>query len=289
MRNHNRRYKDSVFVDLFSEDVTAKDNFLSLYNALHGTDYHSTGILKKLRLKQVMYMTFTNDVSYLVDNKIIILAEHQSTMNENMPLRCLEYVTRLYEQIQKPRVKYCRTLHKIPMPEFYVFYNGKEQLPANQVLKLSDAFTAQTETPNLELIVQLMNINYDKGNQVVQRCKTLQQYSLFVHEVRRHIAADRKHGFEKAIKDCIQNNILKEYLQRKAKEVMNMLIGEYDYNTDIAVQREESFDSGLVEGEIRGSRQAKLETARLMKQASCETTFIEKMTGLSKEEVEAIQ
>ena len=288
MRNHNRRYKDSVFVDLFSEDITAKDNFLSLYNALHGTDYHSTGILKKLRLKQVMYMTFTNDVSYLVDNKIIILAEHQSTMNENMPLRCLEYVTRLYEQIQKPRVKYCRTLHKIPMPEFYVFYNGKEQLPANQVLKLSDAFTAQTERPNLELIVQLMNINYDKGNQVLQRCKTLQQYSSFVHEVRRHIAVDRKHGFEKAIKDCIQNNILKEYLQRKAKEVMNMLIGEYDYNTDIAVQREESFDSGLAEGEIRGSRQAKLETAAAFKRLGIDIAKIAEGTGLSCEEIEKL-
>ena len=288
MRNHNRRYKDSVFVDLFSEDVTAKDNFLSLYNALHGTDYHSTGILKKLRLKQVMYMTFTNDVSYLVDNKIIVLAEHQSTMNENMPLRCLEYVTRLYEQIQKPRVKYYRTLYKIPMPEFYVFYNGKEQLPANQVLKLSDAFTVQTETPNLELIVQLMNINYDKGNQVLQRCKALQQYSLFVHEVRRHIAVDRKHGFEKAIRDCIQNNILKEYLQRKAKEVMNMLIGEYDYNTDIAVQREESFDCGLAEGEIRGSRQAKLETAAAFKRLGIDIAKIAEGTGLSCEEIEKL-
>ena len=233
-------------------------------------------------------MTFTNDVSYLVDNKIIILAEHQSTMNENMPLRCLEYVTRLYEQIQKPRVKYCRTLHKIPMPEFYVFYNGKEQLPANQVLKLSDAFTVQTETPNLELIVQLMNINYDKGNQVLQRCKALQHYSSFVHEVRRHIAVDRKHGFEKAIRDCIQNNILKEYLQRKAKEVMNMLIGEYDYNTDIAVQREESFDSGLAEGEARGSRQAKLETARLMKAEPLASDLIAKVTGLTKEEIEKL-
>lgn len=63
-----------------------------------------------------------------------------------------------------------------------------------------------------------------------------------------------------------------------------MLIGEYDYDTDIAVQREESFELGLVEG----SRQKALETARLMKQANCETVFIEKMTGLSQEEVESL-
>ena len=76
MKKHNRRYKDSVFVDLFSTDKTAKANFLSLYNALHGTDYQSTAILKNIRLKQVLYMSFANDVSYLVDNKIIVLAEH---------------------------------------------------------------------------------------------------------------------------------------------------------------------------------------------------------------------
>ena len=68
-----------------------------------------------------------------------------------------------------------------------------------------------------------------------------------------------------------------------------MLLAEYDYDTDIAVQREESFDMGLVEGEARGSRQAKLETARLMKQANCEIPFIEKMTGLSQAEVEALK
>ena len=71
-----------------------------------------------------------------------------------------------------------------------------------------------------------------------------------------------------------------------------MLIGEYDYDTDIAVQREESFDMGLAEGEARGrsegSLQAKLETARLMKQANCEVPFIAKMTGLTTDEVESI-
>ena len=69
MKKHNRRYKDSVFVDLFSEDKTAKTNFLSLYNALHGTEYQSTAILKNIRLKQVLYMSFANDVSYLIDNQ----------------------------------------------------------------------------------------------------------------------------------------------------------------------------------------------------------------------------
>ena len=284
MKKHNRRYKDSVFVDFFSEDRTAKANFLALYNALHGTDYQSTAILKNIRLKQVLYMSFANDVSYLVDNKIIVLAEHQSTINPNMPIRCLEYIARLYEQFYKSKEKYSRKQLAIPTPEFYVFYNGKEPYRGDSLLKLSDSFTQTHDEYALELSVKVVNINYDKTNEILKLCKPLKQYSLFVDAVRRNIAVDKEHGFEKAIKECIQNDILREYLQRKSKEVLNMLIGEYDYDADIAVQREESFDMGRLEGSL----QAKLETARLMKQANCEIPFIAKMTGLTQAEVESI-
>ena len=110
MAKHNRRYKDSVFVDLFSEDKNAKANFLSLYNALHGTKLDMFAELEPLRLEQVMYMAFRNDVAYLVDDKIIALTEHQSTINANMPLRFLQYAARLYERIQNPRDRYLRRL-----------------------------------------------------------------------------------------------------------------------------------------------------------------------------------
>ncbi|MFC1240120.1 Rpn family recombination-promoting nuclease/putative transposase [Treponema vincentii] len=288
MKKHNRRYKDSVFVDFFSEDRTAKANFLALYNALHGTDYQSTAILKNIRLKQVLYMSFANDVSYLVDNKIIVLAEHQSTINPNMPIRCLEYIARLYEQFYKSKEKYSRKQLAIPTPEFYVFYNGKEPYRGDSLLKLSDSFTQTHDEYALELSVKVVNINYDKASEILERCKPLKQYSLFVDAVRRNIAVDKEHGFEKAIKECIQNDILREYLQRKSKEVLNMLIGEYDYDTDIAVQREESFDMGLAEGEARGSRQAKLETAKTMLTMGYPLVDICKISGLTTDEVDAL-
>ena len=68
-----------------------------------------------------------------------------------------------------------------------------------------------------------------------------------------------------------------------------MLVAEYDYDTDIAVQREEAGRIAFAQGISQGSRQKALETARLMKQANCEIPFIAKMTGLSKAEVEAIK
>ena len=67
-----------------------------------------------------------------------------------------------------------------------------------------------------------------------------------------------------------------------------MLIAEYDYDTDIAVQREEAGKIAFAQGISQGSLQAKLETARLMKQANCEIPFIAKMTGLTQAEVESI-
>ena len=277
-----------MFVDLFSGDEKAKENFLALYNALHNTNYQSTAILQNIRLKQTMYMSFANDVSYLVDNKIIVLAEHQSTVNPNMPLRCLEYVTRLYEHIQNPRDRYSRALKKIPAPVFYVFYNGRENIPAQKILRLSDSFIMQPETPTLELVVKLININYDKDSQILKSCKPLGQYSRFVEAVRRHIAVDKEHGFENAIRECIKNDILREYLQRKSREVINMLVVEYDYDTDIAVQREESLMLGIQQGEARGSRQKALETAKTMLTMGYPLNDICKISGLSQEEVEAL-
>ena len=282
MPKHNRRYKDSVFVDLFGEDKNAKEKFLSLYNALHGTHLDTSSEIEPLRLEQVMYMAFCNDVSCLVDGKIIVLVEHQSTINANMPLRFLQYVARLYEQIQNPRDRYLRRLKKIPTPEFYVFYNGKEEYPERTTLRLSDAFMTSHAQPSLELVVSVININYNKRSEILHACKPLAEYTLFVDAVRRHTKLDSENGFKNAITECIQNDILREYLQRKSREVINMLLAEYDYDVDIAVQREEA----PVEGEARGSHQAKLETAKTMIAMHYPLQDICKITGLTREEVE---
>ena len=300
MPKHNRRYKDSVFVDFFGEDKNAKANFLSLYNALHGTELDASAELEPLRLEQVMYMAFRNDVACLVDGKIIVLVEHQSTINANMPLRFLQYAARLYERIQNPRDRYLRRLKKIPTPEFYVFYNGEEDYPESATLRLSDAFMTMPEKTSLELIVSVTNINYNKGSEILHTCKPLKEYTLFVDAVRRHTKLDSENGFRNAIKECIQNDILREYLQRKSKEVMNMLIAEYDYDVDIAVQREEereiALKEGIAQGEAKGfseglsegSYQKALETAKLMRTHNYPIAEICTMTGLTEREIKQL-
>ena len=65
-----------------------------------------------------------------------------------------------------------------------------------------------------------------------------------------------------------------------------MLLAEYDYDTDIAVQREEAGRIAFAQGISQGSRQKAFETAKLMKLEAFDIGMITKMTGLSQEEIE---
>ena len=310
----NRNYKDSVFVDLFARDITAKENFISLYNALHGTnlDVETTDV-QPVMLEQVLYMKYYNDIAMLIDGKIVILIEHQSTINQNMPFRFLEYIARIYEKITTKDEKFGRKLVKLPIPEFYVFYNGKDDYPTETVMKLSDAFMQlgddcklknQLENANypLEISVKVININVDKENPILKRCEALKQYSEFIEQVRFNIEHAVSEPFTNAIKQAIKKGFLSDYLNRKSTEVQNMLLAEYDYDTDIAVQRKEAFDDGILQGrnegiaigEERGRNEgislgitkAKLETAKNALSMNLTLEQVASLTGLS---VEVIQ
>ena len=217
----NRNYKDSVFVDLFAHDETAKENFISLYNALHGTNLDAkTTEVQPVMLEQVLYMKFYNDIAMLVDGKIVVLVEHQSTINENMPFRMLEYIARIYEKITDPKKKFGKSLMKLPMPEFYVFYNGKDDFPSEKVMKLSDTFMelndnllSDSDLKNhiknqifpLEISVKVININVDKENPILQHCKVLNEYSEFIELVKFNIECKNPDPFTNAIKQSSKN------------------------------------------------------------------------------------
>lgn len=103
----NRNYKDSVFTDLFSSDITAKENQVALYNALHGTAYRVDEVeIGELKVEQILYMNFKNDVSWEMGKKCLVFAEHQSTINENMCVRFLLYAGRTYEQLIPVKARY---------------------------------------------------------------------------------------------------------------------------------------------------------------------------------------
>ena len=246
MEKENREHKDSVFVDLFYQDETAKKNLLSLYNALHDTNYEDETIIRKVKIDDVLYKNFKNDISCEVNGQVLVFGEHMSTINRNMPLRCLMYVGRAYEQLVDSKARYRMTLVKIPTPEFYVFYNGEKEQPLEQVLTLSDAFMNPVGENSVELKVKVININSDKAHEVLDKCGILKEYSQFISTVRKY--SDEEGAIKKAIKECIEKGILADYLKRKGSEVENMLIAEYSYEEDMQVKLQEGIWQGRREG-----------------------------------------
>lgn len=250
MADENRKYKDSVFTDLFYSDEDAAMNLLSLYNALYGTDFTDPGIVEKVRLEDVIFLNFKNDLAGLFDQKRLFLAEQQSTVNENMPLRMLMYVGREYEKLVEPTLRYKRNMVKIPMPQFVTFYNGTEKFPTEKILRLSDAFTEHDAVPELDLQVRVININLDSKAGILRECGVLHEYSEFIDIARKRKVKNPVGGLEEAVKECIANGILSKYLTRKSAEVINMLMTEYNYQEDISVNREEARAEGFKEGSI---------------------------------------
>ncbi len=255
----NREIKSSVFADIFGDDEKdGKKNFLSLYNAIHGTNlkYEDT-IIEHKKIPQSICKPYDNDISMLINGKLIVLVEHQSTPNENMPLRCLEYYVYLLYGIIPSKSRYNETLVKIPTPEFYVFYNGRQKTEKDYIMKLSDAFLKHQNDPLCELKVRFMNITGQDGKSlpVVQKCDILKQYCEFMEIVFRFQAElketptsdEQKSCYEKALREAISKGILVDYLSRKGTAVINMFTDEYDYDLDMQVKAEEAAQKKALE------------------------------------------
>ena len=287
--NPNRQYKDSVFVDLFTY---YKDYMVSLYNALSGERLASDTKVENIKLENTLYTNIRNDVSFLIDNIILVLIEHQSTINKNMPLRLLLYVAEIYKNILDEKIKYSREQEYIPTPMFYVFYNGKEEYPEKSVLHLSDAFKFKGRDVQLELDVHVLNINNGKNEELMEACKILKEYAMFVEQVRSHVEKEGVKGFSNAIRYCIEHDILKEYLTERFKVVENMLTGEYNYEMDIAVQRNEEYKLAYAEGETRGKTIGERIKQRVIALNLLNMKFsieqVAKGTGLSIDEVKSL-
>lgn len=269
MQKENRNYKDTVFVDLFGKCAQAKENFLSLYNAIHNTHLRlSETEIKPVMLERTVYVGRYNDVSMLLNGRIIVLVEQQSTINENMPLRFLEYVSRLYEKIIPQDDRYKQKLIPIPAPKFYVFYNGATDYPAEKTLRISDAFgsscTKKSEFFPLELTVKVYNINKQDDTFLRQHCASLYGYKKLVQYAREAKNAGTENHLDFAIARCIKEGILSDYLKQNSTEVRNMLIADYDYETDIRVKRQESFSDGFSQGIACGLAQQKAEDEKLL-------------------------
>ena len=294
----NTQYKSSLFSFLFSNPDTLRE----LYCALEGVTLSPDVPVIINTLNDVLFMDRVNDISFEIGGKLVVLLEHQSTLNPNMALRLLLYIARVYEKIIQDKRIYSSKKIPVPRPEFFVLYKGLEPYPEENVLKLSEAFEStvplglpEKEDPSLELIVKVININEGKNEMIAQKCQTLAQYSVFVAKVREYEKEGyaRQEAVKKTVIYCRTYDILKEFLEQNSNEVMNMLLTEWNWNDAKEVwqneAREEGLQSGLQKGLEEGEQKKAMDIARKMKNAGRPFSEITDFTGLLPKAIELIE
>ena len=248
-----RTYKDRLFCMIFSD----RKELLSLYNAVNRTHYTNPEELEVNTLENVIYLNIKNDLSFVIDARLS-LYEHQASHNPNIPLRDLFYVASLYEKVTQERNLYSSSIIRIPTPHFVTFYNGVEEQPETQVMRLSDAFEKEEEHHALELQVIVLNINPGYNEELMSDCKTLRDYMTYVDKVRTYKKKYRlEEAVELAIRECIDNNVLAEFLRTNQSEAKHMSIYEYDEEKHMRQEREEYWQKGREDG-LREGKQEKL-------------------------------
>jgi hypothetical protein len=238
----NRKHKDSVFTKLFGE----KNNLLELYNAVSGKNYPENTEIEIITLSDVLYMEQLNDIAFVIDNRLVVLIEHQSTLNENMPLRMLIYISREYEKITASKNLYKEKMIKIPTPEFIVLYNGKKEFPDFMEMKLSDSFDLKNDTCFLELVVKAYNINKGRNVEMANRSPVLDGYETFIAEINENLKTmSLPAAIKAAIASCISKSILVYFLREHGSEVENMLLTGWNMKDALVVAREEGTEDGI--------------------------------------------
>jgi len=244
MRKPQRAYRDSLFRDIFNN----ADRLPEIYEALLGIRTTASDITLAT-INETLFSGIKNDVGFIVGNQHVLLTEHQSTTNANMPLRMLMYLAEVYRRYVDADAVYRKRLIPLPAPKFYVFYNGIEKMPDMWSLHLSDAFEGRKA--DLELAVEIININNQPGRPILEKCHALKSYSVFVAKVRESVknGSTLEAAVGEAVRYCIANDYLGGYFRQKQKEeVFDMLNFAWDQERALEIRAEEARADGRQEG-----------------------------------------
>ena len=303
------KYRDSLFRYYFIGD---KRRLLSLLNALLGTDATDPNEIELNNLEASLFSAVRNDVSCVFRGQLIILVEHQSTINYNMPVRFLFYLTELLKKLNATPPRFYREkLIKFPKQRFFVVYNGEKKAPERQTLKLSDAFDGDD---TVELKVQFLNINEGFNRELIERSKHLTYYCTFVERVKydQRQGMSLKAALKEAMEYCIKNDVMADFLGEHYWEVTDMYQYEYNHEEAMAVRYQEGVEQGLEQGikegrELgmklgleqgvkqgveqgveQGKQYERLIMIKNLFKAGTPINFIETATGMTEEQIRAV-
>ena len=257
----NRVYKDRLFRLIFS----SKEELLALYNAVRGTQYKDAEALEITTLDDVLYMGMKNDLSFLLDD-VLNLYEHQSTYCPNMPLRGVFYLADIYRKYVDASGGdlYGSRRLMLPLPQYLVFYNGTAQLPDRMVLKLSESYylpEGLAAEPSLECSALMLNINLGHNRELMDNCRKLWEYAVFVERIRERLAAGEQleDAVKQAVDICMKEGVLADILRTQRAEVEELMWAEFNEERFIAKEKEYSWEDGNKAGKVKGIAESILE------------------------------
>lgn len=230
--------KDSVFTNLFGESKY----LLQLYQALHPEDTDAKeDDLKTITLQNIFTDDIYNDLGFAKGNKLMVLMEAQSTWTVNIIIRALEYLVNSYRRYfsESEQDLYKSTKVTLPKPELYVIYTGNRKRRPEEI-KLSKEFFGGEQVA-IEVTVKMI---YDgkKGdivNQYITFTKVLDEQI--------HLHGRNKKAVQETIHICKDKDILREYLESKESEVIDIMMQLYDQEEIMKVHiQSERRDSGIM-------------------------------------------
>ena len=278
-----KTHKDSVFRLLFND----KERALELYNAISGSNYGPDAAFRFTTLEDVILKTKKNDISFLLEDAFIIMLEHQSTLSKNLSIRYLLYYAATIQRDIPNKDFYKASSLKIPRPTFIVLYNGTEEIPDTIHMQLSDNFRGEGKN-DLQLHLTVYNINEGRNQEIMEHCRTLQEYSLFVAKMRRQIRRTKGPLTEKELgsllKECVEEGILTDFLKTYGTEVISMLFTEMTEEEARDLAREDGYEYGYEEG----LKDEKKRIVRNMKVKGIPINDIAEVTGLTAQEIKEL-
>ena len=214
-----RTAKNSVFLDLFQN----KSYLLKLYKTLHPEDNTATeDSLTDVTIENVLTDNLYNDLGFIVDNKLMILAEAQSTWTMNMLVRVLLYLAQSWhEYFQRTSQNYYKSKKvKMPKPELYIIYTGNKGRKPDKIFLSKEFFEGADIDIEVKAKVIYESSSDDIINQYIIFCKVFNEQTKQYGMIRKAV--------EETIRICKDRNVLREYLAQREKEVVTIMMSLFD-------------------------------------------------------------
>lgn len=272
--------KDSVFTSLFKE----KKYLIQLYRALHPEDKEATeNDLQDVTVSNVLVNDIYNDVGFRIGSTLLILIESQSTWTSNIIFRALMYLVQTYREYFKETKQdvYKSKKLKMPVPELYVIYTGARKDRPEEISLSKEFFDGK----DICLDVKVKMIYDGKEGDIIS------QYVKFTKVCNEQVSlyGRTRKAIKETIKICKDSGVLKEYLESKEQEVVDMLMELYDQEEVIKSFVESERYEAAEEAARKAENATKIETAkRFLKMGKLSIEEVAAGSGLTVKEVEEL-